>query len=214
MSDELIGIIVIILACVLVGAVVYKLFKVIEGKKLGNFQKIANQYSSLRLEKDKQGKYGAKRGPILLGILEEKEFVGYTYVTGAGKHSVHWTAFKLKHGLNLEGYELKLVNEHFLRKIGKRLGTVNEVELGVQEFDQRFLIQSNNLSTSRNLLNKQTRDKMLSIPKMYFGEIVITNTELSYKLPYQLVNDKIYTEFEKSLDIGLLLLRALKRIYD
>lgn len=213
MSDGLLGMLLLVVVIALVVGFIYKVIQWVEKRKVAYFEQLAAAYEGLTCEKDLAGKYGTAKGPVVLGTIQNKTFCAYTYTTGGGKNIEHWTAFEITHGLTLNGYALKLVHEHFFRKMGKRLGAVKEIELGVQDFDKRFLIQTENTATTRALLPKNVRDKALAIPNLYFGELVINNSSIVYKLPYQITTDHVYKHFTAGLDIGLLLLEGLERVY-
>lgn len=213
LSEEFIALLLFLTMAVLFGYGIYRLIKMVERKKRAFFQAFADDYASLRYEQDKEGIYGLKKGPLLLGEIEEKPFICFTYSTGSGKQTVHWTKFELKHHLELNNYTLKLVNEHLFRTIGKKLGAIEELELGIEGFDKRFLIQSDDLSMTRAIFSKNVRDQLIEIPKMYFGELLITKDLISYQLPFQIVNDKTYNHFRTALDASVLMHRELKRIY-
>lgn len=191
---------------------IYKLVRYYEKKQDEAFQKLGVRYG-LTFEKDLDGAYGTKKGPIVKGTVKGCELICYTYTTGAGKSQVNWTTFKLKHNLSVENYRLRLVNEHFFRKMGKGLGIVKEIEIGVKDFDDRYLIDSENVSTTRAILNKRNRDKITSIPKMYFGEFLINESEIVYKVPLQMIQEKTSTHFQTALDVASLLVDELNRIY-
>lgn len=191
---------------------IYKLVRYFEKKQDEAFQKVGAKYG-LKFEKDINGQYGNKKGPLLKGTIKGCEIVCYSYTTGGAKNQVYWTAFKLKHNLSVENYSLKLVNEHIFRKMGKGLGMVKEIEIGVNDFDNRYLINSENISTTRAILNKRNRDKISSIPQMYFGELFINEEEIAYKVPLQIIHEKTSTHFQGALDAAVLLLDELNRIY-
>jgi hypothetical protein len=198
-----------------IGGIIYFFYRIIlqqEKKLTENLTKIGNKHG-LKLEKDTMGDYGQKKGLILKGEINENDFVCYSYSTGRRKSRVQWTAFTLKHNLNVESYSLRLVNENIFRKMGKGLGMVNEIEIGVQDFDNRFLIDSENLSTTRSILNENIRDKITNVPKMYFGELLIGSQDIRYKVPVVLSHDKSCEQFETILETTLLILDDLKRIY-
>lgn len=211
-SEEIIAAILIIGVVAGLIFLIYKLVVHFEKKKEENFKKLGRPYG-LRFEKDMLAEYGTKKGPLLKGTIKGHNFVCYTYVVGAGKNATYWTAFKLQHNLNTEGYRLRLASEHIFRKMGKGLGLVKEIEIGVQDFDHRFLIDAENLTTTRTLLNKKTRDKLTDIPKMYFGELLVDNQEIFYKVPLQLSHDKSCENFKIALEAAILLLDDLKRVY-
>jgi hypothetical protein len=198
-----------------IGLMIYGIYKLvlIQEKRLAeSFKKIGSKYG-LKFEKDLLGEYGRKKGPVIKGSIKGHDFVCYTYQTGGGKHTVYWTEFKLRHNLAVEGYSLRLVNENIFRKMGKGLGMVNEIEIGVQDFDKRFLIDSENLSTTRSLFNRAVREKITSVPNMYFGELLIGNQDFCYKLPLVLSQEKTRDHFQTTLDATLLILDELKRVY-
>lgn len=191
---------------------IYKLVLIYEKKLAENFKKLGSKYG-LKFEEDTLGQYGRKKGPVLKGNIKGHDFVCYTYSTGSGKSRVDWTAFRLQHNLSVERYSLRLVNEHFFRKIGKGMGIVKEIEIGVQDFDKRFVIDSKNLSTTRSILGRNVREKITSIPSIYFGELLITHGEIFYKLGLTLNDAKTCNHFETTLEAALLILDELKRIY-
>ena len=191
---------------------IYKLVLIYEKKLAENFKKLGNKYG-LQFEKDTLGQYGRKKGPLLKGNIKGHDFICYSYTTGGGKNRVDWTTFKLQHNLSIEGYRLRLVNEHIFRKIGKGMGVVKEIEIGVQDFDKRFIIDSENLSITRSLLNRNVREKITEIPNMYFGELLITDKEISYKVSLALNHEKTCKHFQTTLEAALLALEELKRVY-
>ena len=208
MSEEIIAGILIALFFAGFFFMVYKLVKNTNRRIADNFQKLANKYNGLSYSKDKMGQYGLKNGPLLLGTIREMPFKCFTH--GNGDSS--WTKFELTHGLEIKSYQLRLANEHIFYKMGKKMNLVKELELGVQDFDKRFLIQSDNPSTTRALLNRQIRDKILELPKLYFWEMHITNTQITYQLPMQIVNDELYKHYANAIDIALLIFDELRRI--
>jgi len=179
-------------------------------KEEENFKKLEDKFSSSTRSID-NGRYGSPGGHLLEGKHEGMFFVCYTYMTGSGKSSAFFTEFKISHQLNSK-YSLRLYNEYLFHKIGKSTSMVEELEIGDANFDKQFLIQSEDKGITQAILKKSIRDKLMAIPKRYYGEITIGRSTIVYKAGNHLSNDTEYRYFEEGLDATLLLLDELKRV--
>jgi hypothetical protein len=193
---------------------IYKLVLIARKKLTEQFREIGDKYG-VELEKGDLKYYKQNKNTVLKGNIKGHDFLCYTYCIGRDEKSkVEWTEFTLQHNLRVEGYSLRLVNENVFRKMGKGLGAAKEIEIGVQDFDKRFFIDSENLSTTRSILNKSVREKMLSIPtNTYFGELLIGANEICYKVPLAFNYGDTRLHFETALEASLLILEELKRVY-
>jgi hypothetical protein len=193
---------------------IYKLVLLSRKKLTEQFKVIGDKYG-LELEKGDLKYYKINKETVLKGKIKGHDSVCSTYSIGRNdKTKVEWTEFTLQHNLGLEGYSLTLLNENILRKMGKGLGAVKEIEIGVQDFDKRFLIHSENLSTTRALLNENIREKLLNIPgNTYFGELLISTNEICYKVPRAFHYNETSKYFEKGIEVSLLILDELNKIY-
>jgi hypothetical protein len=195
---------------------IYKLVLLSRKKLTEQFKKIGDKYG-LELEPGDLKYYKQQKNTVLKGSIKGHDFICFTYCVGYDEKSkVEWTEFTLQHNLNVEGYNLRLVGENVFRKMGKGLGAIKDLEIGVQDFDKRFLIESEKLSTTRSLLNGNVREKLLTIPvNTYFGELSINAKELCYKIPRALNENGNDTgvHFETALDASVLILDELKRVY-
>lgn len=193
---------------------IYKLVLIARKKLTEQFREIGDKYG-VELEKGDLKYYKQNKNTVLKGKIKGHDFLCYTYCIGRNeKTKVEWTEFTLQHNLRVEGYSLRLVNENVFRKMGKGLGAAKEIEIGVQDFDKRFFIDSENLSTTRSILNKSVREKMLSIPtNTYFGELLIGANEICYKVPLAFHYGDTRLHFETALEASLLILEELKKVY-
>jgi hypothetical protein len=193
---------------------IYRIVLFFRKRLTEQFKKIGDKYGVELVEGDIKY-YKRDKNPVLKGNIKGHDFVCSTYRIGFNdEQTVEWTEFTLQHNLNVEGYNLRLTGENILRKMGKGLGVVEEIEIGVQDFDKRFLINSENLSTTRSIFNRNIREKLLSIPtNTYFGELLIGENEICYKVPRVLHYDDTGIHFETALDTSLLILEELKRVY-
>jgi len=201
-----------------IGGFVYLIYRIVlwSRKKLtADFKRIGDKYG-VELEPGDIKYYKRKENAVLRGKIKGHDFVCNTYCVGRNeKTKVEWTEFTLQHDLNVEGYHLSLAGENIFQKVVKGLTAVKEMEIGVQDFDKRFLIHSGNLSTTRSLLNSAIRAQLLTIPiHGYFGALLINGNELSYKIPHELNHDiNTSKHFETALAASVLLLDELKRVY-
>ncbi|MBL4648732.1 MAG: hypothetical protein JKY03_03305 [Aureispira sp.] len=216
-TDGFANLIIFLFFIAVVVGFVYLIYRIVlfSRKKLTEqFKKIGDKYG-LELEAGDIKYYKQQKNPVLKGNIRGHDFVCSTYCVGYDeKTKIEWTEFTLQHNLNVEGYNLRLVGENIFRKMGKGLGAIEEIEIGVQDFDKRFLIDSENLSTTRSLLNRNVREKLLTIPtNTYFGELLISANEICYKIPKPLYYNDSGIHFETALDTSILLLEELKRVY-
>lgn len=209
-------IVALLFVIAIVAGFVYLIIRInryFKGKLAKTFKAIGDKHG-LELDPENIVYHRKRRGPVLTGnIAERHPFTCHTYSTGGGKNKTEWTEFQFQHQLNVQGYTLRLVNENLFRKMGKGMGIVKEIELGVQDFDKRFVIDSENLSTTRAIFNRNVRETIISVPNMYFGELLITSQEICYKVALPLYYDETSKHFEKTLDATLLILEELKRVY-
>ena len=68
--------------------------------------------------------------------------------------------------LNKNGMNLKIYQEHFFARMGKKLG-LQDIQTGYKDFDEAFIVQSNSSDHVKQLLREQSiRQLMLETPKM------------------------------------------------
>lgn len=217
--NGLVNLIIFLFLIAVIAGFVYLIYKLVllSRKQLTEqFKKIGDKYG-IELEPGDLKYYKQQKNTVLKGNIKGHDFICFTHCVGLDEKSkTEWTEFTLQHNLNVEGYNLRLAGENILRKMGKGLGAVKELEIGVQDFDKRFLIDSENLSTTRSILTKNVRDKLLTIPvNTYFGELSINAKELCYKIPRALNENGNDTgvHFGTALDASVLILDELKRVY-
>lgn len=210
-ADFIAGVILIGIAALFIYGI-YKLVQYSNKKLLESYQRIQQKYPSLQLSKDENRQYSNVKSNILKGTIKELPFVCYNYQTGSGKHAVHWTTFEFQHGISIQDYTLRLLSEHIFYKMGKSLNFVKEIEIGVELFDKRFLIQSQNEMKTRALLTMPIRERMLQIPSFSFGEFNLDGISLKFKVPAIISNEKNCNYFLETIEIGLDLIAELKRI--
>lgn len=218
--DMFANLIVFLLLIAVIGGFVYLIYKIVllSRKKLtGDFKRIGDKYG-VELEPGDIKYYKRKKNAVLRGKINGHDFVCTTYCVGRNeKTKVEWTEFIFQHDLNMGGYHLRLTGDNVLKKMKKRLDVAQEtgIEIGVQDFDKQFLIQSENLSTTCSILNPAIRTQLLTIPvNGYFGTLLIDENELSYKIPHELNHDiNTSKHFETALAASVLMLDALKGVY-
>lgn len=211
--EDILGLLLLIGFVVGIVYLIIRINRFFKGKLTATFKKIGDKYG-LVVHAENLAYHRKSTAAVLTGnIAENHAFACYTYSTGAGKNKTEWTEFKFQHNLDVRNYSLRLVNENLFRKMGKGLGVVKEIELGVQDFDKRFVIDAENISTTRAIFNRNVREQIMGVPNMYFGELLITPQDICYKVALPLYYDKTSEHFEATLDAALLILEELKRIY-
>lgn len=211
--EDIFGVLLLIAFVAGIVYLIIRLNRFFKGKLTATFKRIGDKHG-LVVNAENIAYHRKSTAPVLTGnIAESHPFVCYTYSTGGGKNKTEWTEFKFQHNLIVQGYRLRLVNENLFRKMGKGLGVVKEIELGVQDFDKRFVIDAENISTTRAIFNRNVREQIMGVPNMYFGELLITPEEICYKVALPLYYDKTSEHFEATLDAALFILEELKRIY-
>jgi len=212
------NLIILLFLIALIGGFIYLIYRIVlfaQKKLAADFKQIGDKYG-LALAPGKLKYYKQNKNAVLIGTIKGHDFVCNTYCVGRNERTkVEWTEFTFQHGLNVQGYELRLTGENIFKKMGKGLAAVQEIEIGVQDFDKRFLIHSENVSTTRSILNQAIRTQLLTIPVHgYFGALLIDGTELCYKIPHQLNHDiNTRKHFETALAASVLIMDELERVY-
>lgn len=98
--------------------------------------------------------------PELRGNIRGRAVRGWNFARGSGKSRVAYYAFSVACKCNME---MQLSSEHLFSGIAKFFGS-QDVVLGYEDFDKRFMIKSNNENKTRELLHDLTlRRKIMDI---------------------------------------------------
>lgn len=90
-----------------------------------------------------------------------------TYTVSTGKSSSTYTRMRAPY-INPDGFRFKIYNTNIFLNIGKFLG-MQDINIGVENFDDRFIIRANNEDKVRQLLaNGNIRSLLELQPYVYF----------------------------------------------
>jgi hypothetical protein len=90
-----------------------------------------------------------------------------TYTVSTGKSSITYTRLRAPY-VNRDGFEFNLSRESLFSPIATALG-IQDIEIGIQEFDSAFRVQSNQEDQVKKLLaNPKLRDLLLQQPSISF----------------------------------------------
>jgi hypothetical protein len=211
MSEETENLIFILsgFAVFVIGFVVY--INYVEKIKVANWKKLLAKYPTLTLSKDEQHEHSDYGGNLLLGEINGFSFVCFEKTSGKGRAMRYWTEFRIKHHQNIKDFRLSMQSEYRIHKVGKALDMVKDVTIGIEDFDNRFLIKTNNVATCKKLFNGPLSEKFIKMSSLHFGDLSIGDSALVYTVSYHLEKTKRYECFKEVLEAALLMLTALER---
>jgi hypothetical protein len=113
--------------------------------------------------------------PEINGLyMEQYPLRIHIIVEGSGKSRHHYIAFELEVKSN-KAHNLTLMHEGFLRKIGKAFGMQPDIDVRDEEFDQKFIVKSDDALFAKQILaDPDLREIFLN--KYY----LLNNAQLSF----------------------------------
>jgi len=107
-----------------------------------------------------------KGHPLEMGYFQRSE--------GSGKSRHTHTYFYVRMMTNsAPQFSLSISGEGFLSQIGKSLGVTHEIEIGVPEFDSKYLISTNNALRAKRVLSPEVRDGIARLRELGYGGMSI-----------------------------------------
>ncbi|GEM_PF-1874766 len=99
-------------------------------------------------------------------------------------------------------FSLNVYPEGALQKLGKKLGVVNEIQIDVPEFDEKFVIKADQASLATNFLSSETNRKIIeSIISTGFPSVDIRRSEIEiYKPTYKVETELQPEQLQPVLD--------------
>ncbi|MCH2022716.1 MAG: hypothetical protein MK207_09585 [Saprospiraceae bacterium] len=148
--------------------------------------------------------------PSINGLLNGMPFSCYMYARSAGNsQSYHCTFSLVLEQTNNKTF--RLYKEGFFSKVGKALGG-QDVQVGHDDFDNAYLIKSNDETFIKRLLNPRIRQLILrKLPKMR-GEFSLDNNVLKYDAMITLNTEKNRSEIFETIKIAEELAKELQKM--
>lgn len=137
------------------------------------------------------------------GTLNNCHFQLQEVIVGSGKHQhvmAHINFFNTP--IN---FDFKIGKEHIFSKAGKMLG-MQDVEIGDEEFDKRFLLKSKSENEFRDLITYEIQDELKRLDKDLKSSISQKDGVLSYSVHGGLVNEKIFKSTERVIEFMIKLM--------
>lgn len=110
-------------------------------------------------------------GNVRLDIRSERR--------SSGKHTHYYTVINIYlRGAN--EFQVKVVKQGLLQKIGKALG-MQDIITGNEEFDQKFILKSNDEERARQIFDFRFTNEFLAIENQLRGRIRLKNNSIHYE---------------------------------
>ena len=150
------------------------------------------------------------RFPSINGSLNGMPFSCFMYARSAGKsQTYHCTFTMILERTNDKTF--RLYKEGFFSKVGKAFGG-QDVQVGHDDFDNAYLIKSNDEIFIKRLLNPRIRQLILrKLPKMR-GEFSLNNNVLKYDAILMLNTEKNRSEIFETIKIAEELAKEIQKI--
>jgi len=174
-----------------IGFVIYYSYKTCEKQKAV----LRNLASSIGLENMEIG--AGFPVPSMTGIYKGKRI--RIDIRPGGKNTPPYMYVWLYTG---SPFNLTVYPEGALQKLGKNLGLVNEIQIGVPEFDEKFIIKSDQAALASRYLSSEMNRKIIeSILSTGFLSIEIRKSEIEiYRPTYNVQNDASPDQLQPVLD--------------
>jgi hypothetical protein len=141
-----------------------------------------------------------RKYPTIKGNIDGMPFYCYMYTRGSGKHQTTYTCFTL--GIEYpRGKTLQVYKEGFFSKVGKAFGG-QDIEMGHDDFDNNYIIKSNDELFAKRVLNARIRQLFLrNLPKMR-GTFSLIENALEYNAVTILNNEKNREKWEQAIKVA------------
>lgn len=152
--------------------------------------------------------------PELTGNLNERYPVRiFMFTRGSGKHRKTFIAFELTCN-NPQKHNLTLMIEGFFRKIGKAIGMQEDIQIRDDEFDNQFIIKSNNhLFAKQILADPDLREEFLQNHRAFLsGTLKLDKNVIHYEAQATLSTPQVASQLEQMLKLSLLLAHRLEEM--
>lgn len=136
----------------------------------------------------------------------------FQFSTGSGKNRTVWSAVGVSCA-NPHGLQLRLGAQSFLTVLGEKFG-LQDLRLGVQPFDDKFVVQTNAPDFLRAALLPEIREQLLRYWPFKLGSstLKIEGGEVVYAERGSFSDEKLIGRMKSLLD-SLLALAALPEVY-
>ena len=148
--------------------------------------------------------------PTISGVYKGLDFFSNMYKQGSGDNQVVYTAFTFRL-TTVQDLSFRLYKEGFFSKIGKMVG-MQDIQLGHQNFDDQYMIKSDNERFVKQLLNARIRQLFLrKIPNMR-GEFSINSNCLEYNEVIMINNESKRKDWQVKIELGYELAKTINEL--
>lgn len=143
--------------------------------------------------------------------MEQYQLRVHVIVEGGGKNKRRYIAFQLDTKSN-KSHNLTLMHEGFFRKIGKALGMQADIEVRDEEFDQKFIVKSDNALFAKQILaDPDLRELFLN--RYYLlnnAQLSFSGGSIRYKGSGSLFNSSEINKVEGLVNLAVALAKRLE----
>jgi hypothetical protein len=150
--------------------------------------------------------------PELSGLyMEQYPLRIHVIVEGSGKHRRRYIAFELETKSN-KPHNLTLMHEGFFRKIGKAMGMQPDIDVRDEEFDQKFIVKSDNALFAKQVLaDPDLRELFLN--RYYLlnnAQLSFSGGSIRYKGSWSAFDGTVNSKIEGLVNLSVELARRLE----
>lgn len=135
----------------------------------------------------------------LRGSREGRSMQMRTIARSHGRESVTYTTFSLQLNRKLPA-TFQITREGFGSKWDKFFGA-KEVEVGVADFDDQFMVRTDNEPWLLDILDQQTQKELLAVSQVLEGELSLKDGCLTYDEATDFATDDCRKRFEKIIQM-------------
>lgn len=178
--------------------VVFLIAKIRNNRLMRQFGLLAIQYG---LTVQARKRFGFYCHPFIKGSYKFRDLHIGTYTEDFWKHAVHYT-FVTVEVERAEGKTFDVYKESYFRKFENEVGG-HDIKTGDAEFDERFLVSSNDEEFVKQVLDEKVRNKFFEdiMAKNFYGSVQLKDGKLMFTHAGFIKNDLVRELFECLVDL-------------
>jgi len=145
--------------------------------------------------------------PTASGKVKEYSIYIDMYTRGSGKQKTTYTRFSINLNKAVNNY-IKLSREGLFSKIGKAFGA-QDIEIGHKDFDDRFIIKTDNESFAKRVLSGRVRSLILRNLR-FSGFLEIKDNMMVYSEIMTLNSQRNLEELQETIDVAVQIAKEIE----
>jgi len=152
----------------------------------------------------------SKATPYANGQIDDWPFQLYMYRDKDMNVDNDFTEFCFK--CKDERLVFNIYQEVIWTKLQKVIDDIQDIQIGIDDFDDKFIIQADQESTAKNILDKDIRQTLVDNYDSFDGRFTLLNGNLTYTINDELNEDKRTEKFLKMISIGKMIVQKIEEI--